>query len=304
MPQCPFCKGQTPEDLLRFGGHCPHCLNEIPGEEAATDPGAQARQRQELEARAAAARLQRRSRVVRAAAVLVALIGVGSWFALHEDPAPLILDDVEVYIAPASEHRNLAAEEAAAAKAKAEAEEEAHRKEMARRAAAAAAASSGGGSGDLASAGPAPMSPGGSSSGGSSSGGSSSGGSGGASDSLSGSMVGLDLNPKGPSARSISGLVASGDAEIKSMAKTVVDANYKQLRQCYESRLKENPSLEGRWVLAWTIEKDGTVSKAEAEGQGVKDRTFESCMERNVKNWHFQSVSKSTELARAFVFSN
>ncbi len=292
MPQCPFCKGQIAEDLLRFGGHCPHCLNEIPGEEAATDPGAQARQRQELEARATAARLQRRSRVVRAVAVLALLLGVGSWAVLREDPAPLILEDVDIYIVPASAHRNVAAEEAAEAQAKAE--EEARRQEAARRALATASVSATPGS--LADAGPAPSAPGltGASSGAPESSG----------DKLASSMGGLDLSMKGPSARNISGMVAEGDAAIKAMAKTVVDANYKQLTQCYEARLKENPSLSGRWVLAWTIEKDGTVSKAEAEGQGVKDGSFESCMERNVQNWKFQAVAKSTELARAFVFSN
>ncbi len=292
MPQCPFCKGKIAEDLLRFGGHCPHCLNEIPGEEAATDPGAQARQRQELEARAAAARLQRRTKIIRAVAALTVLLGVGAWAALHEEPEPLLLEDVEIYIAPASAHRNVAAEEAAEAKARAE--EEAKRREMAARAA--AQASSAQSSGSLADAGPAPSTP--------SSPSSASGAPESSSDGLPSSMAGLSLSPKGPSLKGISGMVASGDAEIKAMAKTVVDANYKQLRQCYEARLKENPGLSGRWVVAWTIEKDGTVSGAEAEGQGVKDRTFETCVEHNVSNWKFQSVAQPTELARAFVFSN
>lgn len=290
MPQCPFCKGQVAEDLLRFGGHCPHCLNEIPGEEAATDPGAQARHRQEQEARAAAARLKRRNRLLSVVAGLLLVAGVGTYAALYEEPAPLMLDDVEIYIAPASAHRNVAAEEAAEAKAKAEAEER-RRQELAR----AQARASEAGPGDLASAGPAPESPSAPSAAGSPEA---------SADPLSRGMVGLNLKPTGPSARAISGMVAEGDAAIKDMAKTVVDANYKHLRQCYESRLKENPELSGRWVLAWTIEKDGTVSGAEAEGQGVRDRTFESCMVRNVEQWRFQAVAKPTELARAFVFSN
>ena len=36
----PLC---TPQDLVTFGGTCPKCFAEIPGEEAATDPGADVR---------------------------------------------------------------------------------------------------------------------------------------------------------------------------------------------------------------------------------------------------------------------
>lgn len=39
MAACPFCEGKVPDTLERLGGPCPHCFNEIPGEDAATDPG-------------------------------------------------------------------------------------------------------------------------------------------------------------------------------------------------------------------------------------------------------------------------
>lgn len=39
MEHCPFCNTTVDEDLIRFGGTCPSCYGEIPGEEAATDPG-------------------------------------------------------------------------------------------------------------------------------------------------------------------------------------------------------------------------------------------------------------------------
>lgn len=291
MPQCPFCKGKVEEDLLRFGGHCPHCLNEIPGEEAATDPGAQARARQELEARVAAARVQRRNRLLTVLAALLLIVGVGAYAVFHEEPAPLMLDDVEIYIPPASAHRNVAAEEAAAAQAKAE-EEEKHKKEAASHHVATTAGTTQVTTDMLATAGPAPSSP-------------TTAPPETTADSLNqSSLGGFDLSPKGPALKGIGPITATSDTEIKQMAKTVVDANFRQLRQCYESRIKENPSLSGRWVVAWTIESDGSVSKAEAEGQGVNDRAFESCMVRSVETWKFQPVSKRTELARAFVFSN
>ncbi|TNE84387.1 MAG: hypothetical protein EP330_29675 [Deltaproteobacteria bacterium] len=39
MEPCPFCNTAVNADLIRFGGTCPSCFGEIPGEEAATDPG-------------------------------------------------------------------------------------------------------------------------------------------------------------------------------------------------------------------------------------------------------------------------
>lgn len=47
MGACPFCKGAVDEEILQFGGRCPSCLIEIPGEEAPTNPGEAAKAEQE-----------------------------------------------------------------------------------------------------------------------------------------------------------------------------------------------------------------------------------------------------------------
>lgn len=49
MEPCPFCNVPVDEDLHRFGGTCPSCFGEIPGEEAATDPGAAVKAAQDRE---------------------------------------------------------------------------------------------------------------------------------------------------------------------------------------------------------------------------------------------------------------
>lgn len=294
MPRCPFCKGEVGEDLLRYGGHCPHCLNEIPGEESATDPGVAAKAKADLEARAAAARLKRRNTVLAVLSALVTFGGVGAYLALREKPVAMVLDDEPIYIAPASAHHsNVLEEKAAAAKAQADAEAEAKRREAARRAS--AANGTAGTPGDLASAGPELSAPTGSSTAGlppiSS----------GSSSNLP--SIALDLKAKGPTAKQMEGLVLSSDAEVKAMVKTVIESGYKQLQQCYESRLKENPTLAGRWEITFVIAKEGKVESAEAVARTTKDRQFEACMESNVKNWRFTAISKPFEITKAFVFS-
>ena len=46
---CPFCKGSISRDLERYGGNCPHCLLEVPGDDAPTDPGLEQQKKQEEE---------------------------------------------------------------------------------------------------------------------------------------------------------------------------------------------------------------------------------------------------------------
>jgi hypothetical protein len=74
MGQCPFCKNQVSAELLRDGGACPHCLNDIPGEDAATDPGVALRAK-EAAATAAAQRKRKITSIALAAAVLLSVAG-------------------------------------------------------------------------------------------------------------------------------------------------------------------------------------------------------------------------------------
>ena len=74
MGQCPFCKNQVSAELLRDGGACPHCLNDIPGEDAATDPGVALRAK-EAAANAAAQRKRKVRSIALAAAVLLSIVG-------------------------------------------------------------------------------------------------------------------------------------------------------------------------------------------------------------------------------------
>ena len=70
MAECPFCGSEVSDDLVAFGGTCPKCFAEIPGEEAATDPGVDVRDAQE--------RRDRRRATFRTVAGLTALLLVVS----------------------------------------------------------------------------------------------------------------------------------------------------------------------------------------------------------------------------------
>ena len=91
MSECPFCGASVSEDLITYGGSCPKCFGEIPGEEAPTDPGAEARAIQEKK--------DRRGATIRAVlglaamASVVALVGVAAVaVVLWPEPEVAVLD--------------------------------------------------------------------------------------------------------------------------------------------------------------------------------------------------------------------
>ncbi len=92
MERCPFCDGQVEESLIINGGPCPICLNEIPGEETATDPGAA----QQAETAAAEQAAQKsRTRLMSVVGVFALIgVGVGTWFGTRPPPElpPLITE--------------------------------------------------------------------------------------------------------------------------------------------------------------------------------------------------------------------
>jgi len=95
MGPCPFCGKGVERDILVNGGRCPHCLIEIPGEEAATNPGEGALAQQAAESRAARPRWPLALGLV---ALLAAAAG-GAWWALQPPPeaAEALASGAEVY---------------------------------------------------------------------------------------------------------------------------------------------------------------------------------------------------------------
>jgi hypothetical protein len=97
MGVCPFCKGEIADDILTFGGRCPQCLIEIPGEEAPTDPGDEVKAARAAEEAAA----ERKSPGLLIGAALVALVvGVAAASGAFDSPAeplPVVATGSDAY---------------------------------------------------------------------------------------------------------------------------------------------------------------------------------------------------------------
>ncbi|MCB9745254.1 MAG: AgmX/PglI C-terminal domain-containing protein [Alphaproteobacteria bacterium] len=292
MGKCPFCSGEVNEDLIVYGGPCPHCFNEIPGEEAATDPGAVLRA-QEAEAEAATAR---RKQIITAAIVLLMLAAAGGTYGYFakkkaEEEAILYVEfdaDFDIFNVDPGEWEEIYGEPAP--------EEVAGNTTKPATGGGSTGGSKkpkqaamGGGSEPPIDAGPdfdAIEAKGADAlSGAKATGPSTSPSTGGSSLSGGGMIGGIGANINS------SDVTLRSDAEIKRHIGNMMKRNSAQVKYCYEQTLKANPEFQGTFTLNYTVQKDGTTKDVSLTGPGL-DPTFERCLVSKVQTWKFYKLSK------------
>lgn len=325
MEACPFCGGEVNEQLVIYGGTCPHCFGSIPGEEAATDPGEDVKAALEAQDRK---RASRRTLIpVLGAGGLALLVAAGAAFLFFQPEKELpVLDlDAGEYYTPDLDALVLAQAETQNKKVADEADSgtavgsEGVKTEDRRVAAA--------GTSTERKAAPTIKTPkigsgndekdlellaglGGADaedvtrkvrSGGDIkatglggdlelSAGLSSGGS------VSGGGMALDMGEIKQSGAPLSG------GQIVTHVRDVLRRQLPKLRTCYESSLRANPSLRGSWVLTFKVETDGSVTGAAANGADMADPVFEECLTRRVASWRFKRLVKPQPVKKTVPF--
>jgi hypothetical protein len=301
MAQCPFCTSQIDEELARFGGHCPKCVIEIPGDETPTDPGIGKRVEEQVETER-----QRRWGVVAAVAalVLVVLVGAGSvlWWRIDQQRQADLVAQLEAeaeagfYINPAEAHELPTLE---------------HEQEQ-----------------QVAQGGGAVHSPRGSSGGGtvttipSGSGSSKSNsfdfiGTSGAdqpelaklhertidvSPGADLGAVGLTVPQVSISRTGLDSVALSDPEEIRAAVGLALKAYSKQITTCYNRRLKLTPDLAGTWEVSFTIRTTGRTSNIGVVPQSTVDSALETCMRESIAAWTFQPMVQPQNFAKPYTF--
>ncbi len=264
---------------------------EIPGEEAPTDPGLQARLRKEQEDKVQLAQKQRKNRIYGAIS-LVVLLGLGGvGFAAYQAQQEALTYEMDDYYAtPLSELQTAAAvvEPGAATPGGADvAIAQAGGRPTGRKP---AVASIGGGAAtepsgarrpDYASGSdePPPQV-------------SSATGTGGGDIGAGTIKVGYVGSDK----------VLTDNDEIFAMAKAVINASSPQLTACYNNRLKQVEGLKGAWEVAFTIAKNGTARSVKVAGVNGADADLERCMTQAVSSWKFQKIVKDQPVKKTYRF--
>jgi hypothetical protein len=297
---CPFCKGVVPPDVALHGGNCPHCMLEIPGEEAPTDPGAQLRAKHDAERRVAEVRARKLRRVRNVLAVFVfALASTAAYTYNEKRKADLVyeLEDYDFVSDAALRRAPVQPKDEPGAAAAASSQAGTAQRRLRPRSSQAGAEDGAATAGTSVAA------------------------DAGAGETLSGSkpssasgdstvkMVettradgGIGTSAVALKVTRPNASTCATDDEIKDMAREVINAYAPQLEACYNQALKVDESLSGRWKVMLTIAEDGTATKVKVAAVSTTNADLEACFVRNVEKWRFRKVYRAFPLAKTFSF--
>lgn len=257
---CPFCRRSVSPDLLVFGGACPHCLIDIPGEEAPTDPGEELRKKiEEAERKPVWPKMVAVTLMLLILTCATGFTIVWTWF---QDSMPEAV--VKRFKAPSLEDHEdqeipadlIARPEDTGGVADAMGGREPASRPIIRTAPAEPEASvvvvSDGGSLDDFSVSALPAS-------------------------------------RGPTAR-----VLEDQTEIETMIDRIFHLKEHELQSCYEARLSSRPSLKGTWDVGFVVGTERRATEAWATPLATSDSTLERCIVRCVRGWDFAPISEPT----------
>ncbi len=261
MAECPFCQSSITEEMALYGGHCPSCLIQIPGEEAPTDPGVG----QTAEVHSTSTMSVWWSGA--AAAVLV-FAGIGGWVVMQEpDEAPVTALE-EVALIPLSMHEDLPYE-AENVPTDGDVQADPAPTRVAQRQPATRAQLPGTGE---------PVAEG----------------------SVIPKAVGSDLAGSpidafatvgvSPSTRGPKGIVLREPGQIEVMIRRVLDRGAKRLETCYNQRLKVDPGFRGAWDVSLRVTREGKSEAVHVRTLRGDDPATAECIRREAGRWSFQRV--------------
>jgi len=91
--------------------------------------------------------------------------------------------------------------------------------------------------------------------------------------------------------------------EYASYLSGAISGRTRQLRSCYETALRRDPSLRGRVRLQFQLQADGTVANAALRDNELNDH-FEGCALRRVARWTFDPPPESTPVSKTYSFES
>lgn len=308
VAECPFCGREVDADLVVYGGKCPHCFGDIPGEEAPTDPG---EAKKKAETKAISAKVQRSQRMPLFVVSGLLLIPIAIALYLLLKPVPrmeaLNLDLPEYDIAELAPAVVVAPEIPATVQDNGKPGKNSKNPGT-------DIAKVGGGT-NVGNPEKTPEVVG--TQGGTSSpdgtlrprnpvataGGTDATLTGGISTSSGGGVI-SDAPKIGIQRRAITGVTLTDDSQIIEMVRAVVGSELPKLRfQCYERQLKRDETLAGSWILNFTVKQNGQLNGVSAVSKdGTPNAEFEACLVEKVSTWAFQPIKAELPVAKTATF--
>ncbi len=282
MASCPFCQASVTKDLVTFGGPCPNCFGLIPGEEAATDPGEE--KKRALARADEQAKARRRSAPLFVAVPLVlSTVLCAAVYALWPDPdvVPIVFEgEMDMSGIEISYLEAPAEAPAPAPQVQTPGPKGPKPSTVASDPAPKAASKTPTAENDgvaQADPEPAPMA---------------------SPAPTGGTRLGMGVTQ---SVSRRAGTLTDPD-QIRQMVDERMTAQAGKLKACYEQQLKQDEFLAGKWRIIYTVTPKGTTADVAAQGLGVSNAAFESCMVEQVKRWAFDPIARDQPVQRTLNF--
>lgn len=272
MADCPYCKATITEEISRFGGHCPSCLIDIPGEEAATDPG---------EGTAVEAAASSRGPLISGlAAAAVVLSAVGFWYLQQPPPDEGGGEERASKYAtmPLSSHQDQgipSTQPLAEESAEQDDQKEDHSERRNRTGGRAPTEHRLVAEGRVIPKAAPSLNP---------------------LDAFAAGSGPQDLGPQG--------IVLSDVGQIESMIGRVLERGNKRLETCYQQKLTVHPGYAGDWQVSVDIARDGSVAGVEVSALKGADGGMARCIRSHVKRWSFQRIAEPISSGYVYRFGN
>jgi len=301
---CPFCKGSISRDLERYGGNCPHCLLEVPGDDAPTDPGLEQKKKQEEEeaAQKVVEEKKRRNYMRLGMLVLLFLTGLGAFEYQRQIEARTYIPpeyfqmpvedlNIEDGVAEATPEAPPATGSAppetvaSATPATPKTVDVSLPPEIAPKTVASTNGKPPKTSGKTpktaevvasASAPPTPVIP---------------------------NLGAGGTGGTGTVSAGGGGQVLTDKAAIEAMVTRVSKGYNGAILSCYESATKANPELKGIWTVTFIVTPGGSTRDVKVTGSSTQDAGMEACMKRRVEGWRFQSINSDFKAAKTYRLS-
>ena len=76
----------------------------------------------------------------------------------------------------------------------------------------------------------------------------------------------------------------------KNIIQKVIKQHRREMKYCYEKRLRTKPKLAGKVVLQFTVAPSGDVKSVAVKSSTASDDKLESCMKKRAQKWTFPAV--------------
>ena len=270
MSTCPFCNKEISEELTLYGGYCPHCLIEVPGEEAATDPGVPLEDEKPTSSSG--------GRVWVVSALVVVCVAVGWWWtqdgttssgggfrgarpavplSAHQDQQYEEEKQKEAAVATKRSRRSRGASNSAKTVPAVETSASASGKAVSSESVAAGLGSA-----------PADMF----------------------------SAIGAAPRMRGGP----QGIVLKDAVKIEEMVARVLTRGSRDVDRCFDAAKRTNPSATGKWYVGFTVSKEGRPVEIGVERLGAANAGVETCIRKAVSAMRFQRVAEQVHVSDTY----